>query len=215
MVMTWIGFSRTYFLRLGEVTIFHHIHGAIAGLWIATLMVQPVLYQRGKMALHRRLGKIAAYGLAPLMVVGASVVMHLMFSGATGTPRMARYLLGYLDVWGMIQFPLFVYLAVRFRRDVGLHARWMAGTVLLLLPPAVVRALLMVPFLHGFPGALFAGFGIIDLIVVLLILDDRRYGKIRAPYPIMLALLLALESTMMLAPGWGWWRGLCDWWGRV
>lgn len=215
MVVTWIGFARSYFLRLGEVSIYHHIHGAVAGLWIVSLIAQPVLYQRGLMRWHRRVGRAAAYVLAPAMVVMVAVVLHVMFSGATGTPPLARYLLGYLDLWALIQFPLFVYLAVRFRRNTALHARWMAGTVLLLLPPALVRALLLVPFLHGFPGALFAGFGIVDLIMLLLILDDRRYGKIRAPYPIMLAMFLVMEATMMQAPGWGWWRAAAEWWGRI
>lgn len=215
IVVTWIGFSHTYFMRLGEVTIFHHIHGAVAGLWITTLIVQPILYQRGQMRLHRLVGKIAAYGLAPLMVVMTSIVMHLMLSGSTGVPPMVRYLLGYLDLWGFVQFPLFVYLAVHYRKDTALHARWIAGTVLLLLPPALIRALLMVPFLHPFPVKLLTGFGIIDLIVVLLMLDDRRYGKIRAPYPIMLAMFLVMQGTMLLAPGWAWWRGLADWWGHI
>ena len=215
MVVTWIGFARSYFLRLGEVTVFHHIHGAIAGLWIASLIAQPILYQRNQMRLHRLVGKIAAFVLAPLMVVLVAIMMHLMFSGVTGTPPMVRYLLGYLDLWALVQFPLFVYLGVRYRRNTALHARWLAGTVLILLPPALVRALLLVPFLHPFPVKLLTGFAIVDVILVLLILDDRKYGRIRAPYPAMLTMFLVMEATMLLAPDWSWWRALADLWGRV
>lgn len=216
IVMTWIGFSRTYFLQLGSVTIWHHLHGAVAGLWIASLIVQPILYQRGQMQWHRKLGKIAAYGLAPLMVVLASVVMHLMFAGTTSLPPIARYVLGYLDFCALIQFPLFVFLSVYYRRNLGLHARWIAGTVLLLLPPAMVRAMFMLPFIHGFVVALNAAFGMIELILVLLILDDRKYGRIRAPYPIMLAMIFFTHMTMRFAAvDWLWWHRVADWWGRI
>jgi hypothetical protein len=215
MVVTWIGFSRSYFLRLGSVSVFHHIHGAIAGLWIASLIVQPVLYQRGYMQLHRRIGTIAAYVLAPLMVVFASIVMHLMFSGSTGMPRMPGYVLGYLDLCSLIEFPLFVFLAVHYRRNVALHARWIAGTVLILLPPALVRITLMLPFIHSFPARLNLSFGVIDVILVLLILDDRRLGRIRAPYPVMLLMVLGIQASMGFAAGWQWWRSTADWWGGI
>lgn len=215
IVVTWIGFSRSYFLQLGSVTIYHHIHGAIAGGWIATLIIQPILYQRGQMRLHRKLGKLAAYGLAPLMVLFASIVMHLMFAGVTGIPPIARYVLGYLDFMALWQFPLFVFLSVYYRKNLALHARWITGTVLLLLPPAMVRAMFLLPFVHGFVLALNLAFGTLELILVLLMLDDRRYGRIRAPYPIMLVMFLGIHFTMRFAAVWPWWHAVADWWGRI
>ncbi len=47
IVVTVTGFSHTYFGRFGEVTIFHHIHGATAGAWMLLLIIRPILYQKG------------------------------------------------------------------------------------------------------------------------------------------------------------------------
>jgi hypothetical protein len=212
---TWVGFSRSYFMRLGSVTIYHHLHGAIAGLWIATLIVQPWLYQRGQLKLHRKIGYLAAYLLAPLMVIGGSVMLHLMLAHPEGYPPGAAYTLGFLDFLSLLEFPAFVILAIYFARDLALHARWIAGTVLLLLPPALTRAMFFLPFVRSFGMALNLCYPVIEVILLLLIADDRRYGRIRAPYPIMLALTVLAHVTLNFAAGWGWWHQLADWYGGV
>jgi len=212
---TWVGFSRSYFMRLGSVTIYHHIHGAIAGLWIATLIVQPLLYQRGLLRLHRRIGYFAAYVLAPLMVLGGAVMLHLMLAHQEGYPPGSPYMLGYLDFLALLEFPIFVFLAIYFARTLALHARWITGTVLLLLPPALTRALFFLPFVKSFPVALNITFSLIDVILLLLIADDRRYGRVRAPYPIILALTVLAHVTLNFAGGWDWWRHCADWYAAI
>ena len=80
LVVTWVGFSQSYFGRLTSVDIFHHIHGAIAGGWIIVLMIQPLLYKQGKLALHRKIGKLAVYLLFPLLLIGGLKMIHSMLN---------------------------------------------------------------------------------------------------------------------------------------
>lgn len=53
MASTWLGFSRSYFGVIRTEPLLHHVHGALMGGWIALLVVQPLLYQRGRIKLHR------------------------------------------------------------------------------------------------------------------------------------------------------------------
>lgn len=65
MGITWLGFSRTYVAVVRTEPLLHHIHGALMSGWIALLVVQPMLYQRGIFQLHRTLGRWGVYLLMP------------------------------------------------------------------------------------------------------------------------------------------------------
>src|ERR1700712_4863687 len=69
IVLTWVGFARSYFAVIRTEPLLHHVHGALMGGWIALLIVQPILYQRGQLKLHRTLGRWGAFVLVPAMVV--------------------------------------------------------------------------------------------------------------------------------------------------
>ncbi len=210
VVTTWIGFSRSYFLRIGHATIFQHAHGATAGLWMALLIVQPILYQRGQLELHRKLGRLGVYTLVPLLVMGGALMLHNMIKHQTGANPSAVYTLGYLDLWGLFMFPLFVVLAICYSRDTNLHARYMACTVLMLLPPALTRVLVFVPWVDSTAKSVDIAYGLMVVILLLLLRDDRNKGRLRAPYLIALALYLPMILTMNYAAHWPWWHKLAD-----
>ncbi len=86
IVTSWVGFSISYFMRLGQVTIYHHLHGFFAGMWMLVMIIEPILYQKNKIALHRKLGRFAAYVLTPLLVLSALKVVHLMVSHPESYP---------------------------------------------------------------------------------------------------------------------------------
>jgi hypothetical protein len=210
VVVTWIGFSRSYFLRIGHATIFQHAHGATAGLWMALLIVQPVLYQRGKLELHRKLGRLGVYTLVPLLVMGGALMLHNMIKHQEAYPPGIVYTLGYLDLWSLFMFPLFVVLAIYYGSNTDLHARYMACTVLVLLPPALTRALVFIPWVDNITKSVNISYILMIVILGLLLFDDSRKGKIRAPYLVALALFLPMTLTMNFAGHWQWWHKLAD-----
>jgi len=210
ILITWLGFSRSYFARLGANDIYHHIHGATAGAWMTLLIVQPILYHKGKFTLHRKLGRVASSILVPLLVLGGLKMMHSMMNSATFYPPGVAYQLAYADACSILFFLLFFSLSLYNSSDVHVHARYMACTILVLLPPAIVRAFFFIPWFDGFTKALNAGYLLIELALVVLLLDDRRYGPIRKPYLVALLLFVSLHLTLNLVPHWDWWHAAMD-----
>jgi len=210
IAVTVTGFSRSYFGRLGEVTIFHHIHGATAGAWMLVLIIQPILYKKGRLNLHRKLGRVASFTLVPLLILGGSKMIELMLSGASNYPPGVPYQLSFIDVYSLLLFLLCFTLAIRNSHNIHLHARYMACTVLIVLPPALVRLLFLLPWFHTFNQTLNASFIIVEIVLLLLIADDKRKGKFRKPYLIALALFIILHVSMNYAGDWLWWQSLMN-----
>lgn len=215
IVVTWVGFARSYFMVLRQTSLAHHIHGACMAGWILLLITEPILYQRGKLDWHRKLGRWGAYGLVPVMCVTALYMIHLELTPATPFPRAVAYELGWLDVWSLFWFAAFVFLAIRYGRQLQLHARFMVCTVVMILPPAVGRALFLLPWVHTFGQMLNTAYLIMAVISLLLILDDWRKGEIRPPYVICLLLHVPMLLAVNFAPTWHLWTRVADWYGLL
>lgn len=172
------------------------------------LVVQPILYRHGRWKLHRQLGWIGTLVLVPILVIGGLAMMHSMMKAAGAAPPGTAdiaYVLVYLDTISLVMFPLFLGLSLRYGRQVQLHARYMACTVLVLLPPAITRMLFFIPWFNSFSRNLNGSFFAVEAVLLLLLIDDKRKGKIRAPYGIALALFAIVHLTMfVVGPSAGW-----------
>ncbi|TVR14680.1 MAG: hypothetical protein EA391_12365 [Balneolaceae bacterium] len=51
---------------------------------------------------------------------------------------------------------------------------------------------------------------LIHVVLLFLILDDKRKGKIRLPYMLAFELMLSQQTMMHFATEWDWWRALMD-----
>lgn len=215
IVVTWVGFARSYFAVIQTQPLLHHIHGALMGGWIALLIVQPILYQRGRMKLHRTLGRWGAFALIPAMVVVGFLMIRSMFRSTEIPPFVVDHL-AFLDVNSLIDIPVFVGMAIYTARDVQRHARWISSTVMTMMPPALVRAMPILPvFRHSFTANVNLGMGLMCFIFVLLILDDwRKAGRVYPPYPIALACTVFAAVGANYALHWGWWHTLTILLGR-
>lgn len=207
MATTWLGFSRTYFAVLASEPLLHHIHGALMGGWIALLIAQPLLYQRGHMKLHRTLGRWGGFALMPAIVVCGFFMVRSMTRG-TSLPPFIVDQLAFLDLTSLLLFLSFVSLAIYYGRNLQLHARYIVCTVLLLMPPAITRALFFLPFMHGFQRNVNTSLILVDLILLALIVDDGRRGKVRAAYPIALVLFTLMSLASNFTGRWPWWHSL-------
>jgi hypothetical protein len=210
MAITWLGFSRTYFAVLPTEPIVHHIHGALMGGWIALLVIQPILYQQGKLQLHRTLGRWGVYLLVPAIVIFGFLMVRRMLR-MHETPPSILDQFAFLDLASMILFPVLVILAIRNARNLQLHARYIVCTVLLMMPPALTRALFFVPSMHSFQRNVNTGEALVDIVLLILIASDKRRGKIWVPYPLALAVFTVLTVASNYAKDWAWWQGLAGW----
>ena len=207
ILVTWIGFSTSYFAKLSQTDIYHHLHGALAGLWMVTLIAQPLLYKYDYMRLHRRVGRLAVYGMVPLLLLGGLKMMQLMVLGQANYPPGVVYQLGWLDAWSLLTFAAFVVLGILQAKDVQLHARYMACTVLVLLPPAITRLLFFIPWFDSFTKTLNFSYVPIYIVLLLLLRNDHHTGGIRPPYLLAFVLFVFMQVSMNFAGSWHWWIG--------
>jgi hypothetical protein len=210
MAITWLGFSRTYFIVVRTEPLLHHIHGALMGGWIALLVVQPILYQRGRIQLHRTLGRWGVYLLMPGIVV-CGFLMDRRMLRMHNAPSSVIDQLSFLDLTSLVLFPTLVILAIYYGRNLQLHARYIVCTVLLLMPPAVTRALFMVPSLNSFQANVNISEALTNVVLLVLIAGDKRRGKIWMPYPLAFVLFTLVAVASNYAKDWAWWHAMSNW----
>lgn len=210
LVMTWVGFSRSYFAQINTEPLLHHIHGALMGGWIATLILQPILYQQNRIKLHRTIGKWAVYLLIPAITVCAFLMVRNMFRTTHIPPFIVNHL-AFLDVFGLLQLLAFIALAVVYARNIAIHARCITCTVLLLMPPALARATQLPGWHVPFAVHVNLAMGLMSFVLLVLIGDDWRKGKIYPVYPAALVLNTGIGIAANFANGWAWWHALATW----
>ncbi|GAB3100575.1 hypothetical protein [Lysobacter terrae] len=205
------GFWGSYFTRLAQNDLVRHVHAATAFAWVLLLIVQAWLMRRRSMALHRRLGR-TSLALAPLFVVsGLFMVQHMLahpspFAQAFGAQ------LAFIDLTTLAWFAIAYLLALRHRRETPLHARYMASTALLVLPPALARVLgTHVPGVTSFEMAFHGAYFITELLILVLLLQVRSSARVRAPFAQLLALTVLQQIAFVILPGVPAWTNACAW----
>lgn len=145
------GFWPTYFgtLLTGGVTrpLVMHLHGAVFTGWMALLLLQVGLASTGRVAAHRRVGKVGiAYGVLVWvmgsLVTFAAPVMHV-HAGRWTLDAAAAFLI--LPIGDMILFAGFFGTAIAFRHKPDIHKRLILAATVALAFAAVGRMNLPLP----------------------------------------------------------------------
>lgn len=208
-VITVLAFMPSYFQRLDKTDSGHHLHGITAMLWIIMMIVQPFLYRNNLMTWHRRLGKLS-FILVPIFIISGLNMVHAMLIAKDNYPPQLPYQLAFIDFFTLILFLAFFASAIVHRKDVQLHARYMVCTVLGTLIPAFTRFLFIFPVVNSFSKSLNLSYVIVEVVLLMLLLDDKRSGKIRSPYVIAILLFGIQHLLMNFARDWEWWRQWMD-----
>ena len=210
-----VGFWPSYFTVLASTRASVHVHGLLMLTWIAALAAQAVLIRTGQLVWHRRIGRLS-FAVAPLIVaVGLFVTREFMVRVGSNVTRASLEIFT-ISVLSILAFGLLYGLAIYYRRFPQLHARYMVGTGLVLIVASLLRIFRnWVPGFSSLSSATHAGLVVVDIAIIGLILNDRRIGKIRAPYVVVLLLLALVHAMLWKAPGWSWWRSLAVWVGQA
>ena len=194
------GFYPSYLARLGETDLAHHAHALTAFAWMSLLVLQATLIRLRRRPLHRVLGR-AAFVLVPLFIASGLVMAWGMVHADNPFARIYGPRLAVVDLTAMAGFVGFFALAIRHRRSIHLHARYMAATGLLILPPALARlAANTVPGVKGFTMAFHVGYLVTELVVAALVVQAWRSRQPVRPFALLLALLVLQEA--------GFWAGV-------
>lgn len=201
------GFWPSFFRPLGTGDVAHSVHGATATLWVLTLITQSWLMSRGLVTWHRRVSRIA-FVLLPVLVLSALQMVAVMFANPEMPPFLPP-LLAFIDLPSVVFLVVLVVLALRNTRTPSAHKRFMSATVLLGLPPALTRlyARVFAPTVD-FMMALHGSFLTVEIVLVALIVADRRAGERHLAYPMSLAFFVAVHVLMMPIASSGAWGAL-------
>jgi uncharacterized membrane protein YozB (DUF420 family) len=204
------GFWPSFFRPLGAGDVAHSIHGVTATLWIVILATQSWLMSQGKVAWHRRVA-LGALLLLPVFITSAFYMVAVMFANPEIPPFLPP-LLAFIDLPSVLFLVVLVALALRNVRTPAAHKRFMAATVLLGLPPALTRlyARVLAPQID-FMTALHGSFVTVELILVALIVADRRASERRLAYPLSLAFFIGVHALMGPVSTSDSWRALMTW----
>lgn len=204
--ITFAGFAHSYFGRLGVTDALHHFHGITATLWMLLLITQASLAANRRLKSHRLLGRVS-FVVAPALIVSGLLVVREMLAARNGFNQAFGARLAWIDLNTLAYFAVAYGLAIYHRRNQALHARWLASTAVVVLPPGLARFLgAYVPGIPSFEASVYLTYLICVVIAVALVLDDRRKGGIRLPYVALAVSLLVQIGGFAGAPGWAWWQ---------
>jgi hypothetical protein len=199
--LTALAFWPAYFSNMRGAPYAFHVHGISASLWIALLAFQSWAIHGRRNALHRSVG-LASFALFPFFVAGGFLVLQTMAVkfAAQSDPfyRMFGARLGTVDLISSLAIPWLFMMALRTRRTVHLHARYMLATVFFLLAPILSRlAPALPPFAIGGPDDLYKFVPIVHLAnggaVLLALFLAWRIPKHGRPW-LAIAGLIAFQS---------------------
>lgn len=178
--LTFLGFYKTYFVLSpeyeGTVDAYTHIHAIVASLWITILIVQPLLIRAKNFSLHRRLGKISYFVFFALIL---SFIPQMIKEYGKGLfPLNASF--------DIVLLMLFYFLAVKHKKEVAVHMRYMIAIALIFVGPTLGRIIFFLLDLQQL-GPLQIPYLLVVVILISLIFWDKKNGKNYKPYVASLA----------------------------
>ena len=203
LAVTVAAFWPSYFSIVKAAPSAHHWHGVTASLWMLLLIWQSWSIRRANFALHKWGGRIS-FLLAPPFVAGGLLVTKMTVIKDSPFTEMFAIRLSFADFVSVAAFALFYFLALRNRRSVELHSRFMLATVFPLIPPSVTRVFTgYVPGvairgpddLPNFAVALNISFVVAALVSIALLIRDAQKGKPLTPFALAFASLVLMTVS--------------------
>jgi hypothetical protein len=209
------GFWVTYFTRpSGTVSLQEHFHGVALFAWVLMLVLQSGLIRANRRSIHRQTGKLA-YLLGPWIIVSTVILANYKLNVRGLTPE-GLYIFG-LQFFILIQFIVCYSMAIRFRKQPDVHARWMICTVFSMLDPIFAR-ILLVNFIHvpvetGIVQ--YMTYAFINVIVLTLVFRDWTASHRRDVFLPAFGLILATQITTLLVLKIPAWTAFASWFMRL
>ena len=199
-------FWKPYFSHpLGTTELYVHAHVLFVGLWMAALIVQPMLIRARRRDLHRAIGR-ASFALAPLVAVSALLLAHSRFRRMDEATFARSTFTLYLPLMSTTAFLVSYGLALVCRRYWAAHAAFMSGTALALVDPIAVRLI----FFYTSAGEVHwiydgVGIALVGTVLSMLIVLSRDVPRARFALVTLLVLFGTLSAgwfTLARTDGW-------------
>lgn len=211
-----LGFWPTYFSKLFDrgtgLAFYLHFHALVMALWLATLIIQPILIKRKNLEWHRVLGKFT-YVLMPLLFVSVILLTHHRLPNSTPETLAVNLFVPFKDLFII---GLMYGIAIWYRQVSAIHARAMIVTGLACIEPALVRFMAHSVFPPGAGIEVYlVTIGIIYSILLLLIFLERGQTRGRWVFPVALGLFVTVHALVILEMPIGLWHKFAFWFASL
>lgn len=208
-LIVFIGFFKSYFGLLPnskDIDATMHFHGIVLTLWFGLLIIQPILIHKKQFYPHRLIGK-SSYVLVPVIIYSMLLITKHMYirEGTTTMTEKERLADLFLPLSQMIAFTVLYILAMTNKRKTPLHLRYIIACSLVLLAPGLERIPIYWFGQQEEQSTLFA-FVVTDLILVGLMIYDRKNSKKYNAYIISLGVLVFAHITYLFVPMTNFWQ---------
>ena len=214
----WAFWPTYYSNPVSGISTHIQVHGIFMTSWCLLLILQASLIRFKKHSLHRILGKVS-YLLVPLVILSGINVAHFSIIQNLDLPSDFFYSnFGHMFN-SIVVFAIIYGLAIKYRKDSAIHARYMICTLFPAFTPVFSRLIYnhfdfilpMLPTLNGIPLVQLIGFGIADVILLTLCALDWRKRKQWNGFPIALLIMLAYHISDFTFYRIEIWRKFVDW----
>lgn len=206
LLVSIAGFYPSFYGQLGRVDAVRMFHGAVATIWLFMLIAQSWLYGHQRLRAHRLLGRLSLL-IVPLFLLSGLLVLHAMLAGQErGFVKAFGTMLGFLDITTLAYFSWTFCMAIVHRRRLQLHARYMASTAILLLPPALARLIggAQIPYIDSFMAAVHSAYFVTEMVLIALLASDVKSNGARKPYAILMVFTLLQHLSVLITPRLSW-----------
>lgn len=186
-VLVFLGFWKSYFSKFFEgsdsFSTYLHLHAVLMLIWVAMLVVQPMLIRKKKMQLHRTIGKVS-YVLMPLLLFTVLMIMNNALKVLPEEKQ--QFILIIFPFRDFFLLAIAFSLAIIYRRKIQIHARAMIITGIIFVEPALFRFLFRLAFKGNEVLALVIGITVMLGILTTLIILERKQKTARWLFPAFL-----------------------------
>lgn len=213
LVLVILGFWPSYFSPSAPSATFgQHFHSVVMLVWLLMLIVQPWLIRSRRRELHRMIGR-SSFVVGPLVVISA---LYVVLDNLAGLPQpyppigLSFFWLGLASA---LYYAMLYGLGVRHRKNVQLHARYMAATALGFITPGMGRLSARVGEATGlsflnFPNALWVP-AVIGCVMIYF--DKTKHGRIRSPWVLATVAWVVTVLGFHFLPRFAWFSAFADW----
>jgi hypothetical protein len=202
VVLVAAGFYKPYFALIphfdASITPLVQFHAILLMSFVALLVAQPLLIRYKLRDVHKTLGRLT-YFLMPLLAASCvGVVLKEYDEALVRTLSVASALRSiFSDAAQLLLLAIFYLLAVVNRRNLPVHMRYMIAVALIVAPAGIARVLGYWFHVPRYASGLVSN-AVLDAVVIVVILFDRRNRLNYRPYMLVLPLFLLSHFTFAI-----------------
>lgn len=216
LVLTLLGFWPSYFSpKALSATFAQHFHAVAMLIWVLMLILQPWFIRTRRRQVHRMVGRVSLL-LAPAVVISA---FYVVYDNLAHLPQpyppigLSFFWLGFASA---IYFALIYGLAIANRKDMQLHARYMAATALVFIVPGLGRLFTRLGQAIGIEAINFQlALWLSVAVGVVMIIHDARKGRIRRPWVLATITWAVVVVGFYAMPRFEWFSAFADWYLEI